>query len=148
MPGGCSGKRDSDLQWLRTAGHDRAMLYTRFLPQIHEDNMTEIIRLPDNFIGREDREKLESFAGHIVARGRAVRWHWDKDAAGNDIFEIQPVGVDHRPAVQISRNRTQDAYAARDTAGRPIVKGALDHVFAELEAYFIRLHGEGPDRYA
>jgi hypothetical protein len=110
--------------------------------------MAEIVRLPDNLIGREDREKLESFAGHTVARGRAVRWRWETDTAGNDIFEIQPGGVDHRSAVRISRNRTQDAYSARDAAGRPIVNGALDHVFAELEAYFVRLHGEGPDSYA
>jgi hypothetical protein len=115
---------------------------------MHRDNMTEIIRLPDNLIGREDREKLESFAGHTVARGRAVRWHWGKDSAGNDIFEIQPGGVEHRPVVRISRSRTQDAYSARDAAGLPIVRGALDHVFAALEAYFVRLHGEGPDSYA
>jgi hypothetical protein len=110
--------------------------------------MTQIIRLPDNFIGREDREKLESFAGHTVARGRATRWHWDKDAAGNDIFEIQSGGSRARPAVRINRSRAQDAYSARDATGRSIVQGALDHVFAELESYFIRLHGEGPDRPA
>lgn len=107
--------------------------------------MTEIIRLPDNFIGKEDREKLESFAGHTVARGRAIRWHWDHDADGNDIFEIHPVGKNRPPVVQISRNRELDAFAARDAAGHPIVKGTLDHVFSELEAYFIRIHGEEPD---
>jgi hypothetical protein len=115
---------------------------------MHGENMTEIIRLPDNFMGREDREKLQSFAGHTVAHGRAVRWHWDKDADGNDIFEIHTGRAERRPAVRISRNRAQDAYSACDAAGLPIVKGALDHVFAALEDYFVRIHGEGPDTLA
>jgi hypothetical protein len=53
--------------------------------------MTEIITLPDNFIGKEDREKLESFAAHTIAHGRATRLQWDKDTDGGDIFEIYPV---------------------------------------------------------
>jgi len=110
--------------------------------------MTDIIRLPDNFIGREDREKLESFAGHTIARGRAARWHWGKDADGDDIFEIYPSSADNTLAVSISRNRELDAYCVRDAAGQLISSGTLDHVFAELEAYFIRMHGEGPDTYA
>ena len=114
-------------------------------PSTDRGNMTDIIRLPDNFIGKEDREKLESFAGHTIARGRATRWHWGKAADGDDIFEIYPSGADHQLTVRISRNRERDTFSARDTAGHPIVSGALDHVFAELEAYFVRLHGEGPD---
>ena len=107
--------------------------------------MTEIIRLPDNFIGKEDREKLESFAGHTIARGRATRWHWDKNAAGDDVFEIYTGGADELLAVNISRDRQRDEYLARDAAGHPIVRGVLEHVFAELEEYFVRLHGEPPD---
>ena len=110
--------------------------------------MTEIIRLPDNFIGKEDREKLESFGGHTIARGRATRWHWGKDADGDDIFEIYPASADNTLAVSISRNRELDAFCARDAAGRSITSGPLEHVFAELEAYFVRVHGEGPDTYA
>jgi hypothetical protein len=108
-------------------------------------NMTRIIRLPDNFIGKEDREKLESFAGHTIARGRATRWHWGRNAAGDDSFEIHTGGADDRLAVKISRDREQDAFCARDAAGFTIVSGALDHVFAQLEDYFIRMHGERPD---
>jgi len=107
--------------------------------------MTEIIRLPDNFIGKEDREKLESFAGHTIARGRATRWHWAKNAAGNDVFEIYTGGADEILNVSISRDRQRDEYLASDAAGHPIVTGVLEHVFAELEGYFIRLHGEQPD---
>ena len=111
--------------------------------------MTEtIIKLPDNFIGKEDRQKLEGFAGHTVARGRAVRWHWDRDVDGSDVFEIVAGGLERRPVVRISRSRALDAYTARDAGGFPIARGSLDHVFAELEFYFARLHGEGPDSCA
>jgi hypothetical protein len=109
--------------------------------------MTEIITLPDNFIGKEDREKLESFAAHTIAHGRATHWQWDKDADGGDSFEIYPVGADNRLTVRISRNRELDRFCARDTA-QSIASGALEHVFAELELYLVRLHGEGPDTYA
>jgi hypothetical protein len=108
-------------------------------------NMTEIITLPDNFIGKEDREKLESFAAHTISRGRATRWHWDKDADGDDIFEIYPVGADKQLFVRISRNRELDAFYARDAAERSIASGTIEHVFAVLESHFARLHGEGPD---
>ena len=50
--------------------------------------MTEIIKLPENFIGKEDREKMESFGGHEISHGRATRWHWGEDADGDDVFEI------------------------------------------------------------
>jgi len=107
--------------------------------------MTRIIKLPDNFIGKEDREKLESFAGHTIAHGRATRWHWGRNAAGDDNFEIHTGGADDRLAVKISRDREQDAFCAQDTAGVTIASGTLDHVFAELEVFFIRMHGERPD---
>jgi len=110
--------------------------------------MTEIIRLPDNFIGKEDRERLESFAGHTIARGRATRWHWGKDANGDDIFEIYPGSADNTLAISISRNRELDAFCARDAAGQSITSGTLEHVFAELEAYFIRVNDDGPESYA
>jgi hypothetical protein len=110
--------------------------------------MTEIIRLPDNLIGKEDREKLESFAGHTIARGRATRWHWGRDADGDDIFEIYPSSADNTLSIAISRNRELDMFCVRDAAGQSITSGTLDHVFAELEAYFVRVHDEGPDTYA
>jgi hypothetical protein len=107
--------------------------------------MTRVIRLPDNFIGKEDRDKLESYAGHTIARGRATRWSWGKCADGDDRFEIHTGGADDRLAVTVSRNREQDAFYVCDAAGRLITTGPLDHVFAELEDYFIRIHGERPD---
>jgi hypothetical protein len=107
--------------------------------------MTRVIRLPDNFIGKEDRDKLESYAGHTIARGRATRWCWGKNADGDDRFEIHTGGANDRLAVTVSRNREQDAFFMFDAAGRLITTGTLDQVFVVMENYFIRIHGERPD---
>jgi hypothetical protein len=107
--------------------------------------MTKIIKLPNNFIGKEDREKLESFARHTIARGRATRWYWGRNAEGDDQFAICSHGADLQLAVTISRDRKQDEYYARDTVGDMIAQGAIEHLFAELEVYFIRLLNEQPD---
>ena len=107
--------------------------------------MSQIINLPANFIGKDDREKLESFGGHTIAHGRATRWHWDRNARGDDVFEIYHGGQRETLTARISRDRDLDAFRARDATGDLIVSSTLEHVFAELEAYFTRLHGEGPD---
>jgi len=106
--------------------------------------MSEIIQLPGNLIGKEDREKLESFAGHTIAHGRATRWHWGTDAHGNDVLEIYRGGAEEELAARLGRDRQRDAFRARDASGGLIAAGALEQVFAELEVYFARLHGEPP----
>ena len=103
--------------------------------------MTEIIRLADNIISKEDREQLQSFGGHVIAHGRATRWHWNKNG-DDDVFDIYRGGADEELAVSISRNRKLDAFYATDASGKVIATGVLDHVMAELDQYFIRLHGE------
>ena len=107
--------------------------------------MSEIINLPGNFMGKEDREKLESLGGHTIAHGRATRWHWETDANGGDVFEIYRGGKDQVLAARISRDRELDSFSARDAAGRSIVYGSLEQVFTALETHFKRLHGEVPD---
>lgn len=107
--------------------------------------MNKIHDLPDNFIGKADHEKLESFAGHTVARGRAVRWHWDKTGDGDDVLEIFRHNDADTPDARITRDRQQDAFLAHDAGGTLIASGILEHMLAELEAYFARLHGEMPD---
>ena len=104
--------------------------------------MSKIINLPANFIGEKDRARLESFGGHTISHGRATRWHWDKDSAGDDVFEIYRGGKHETLAVRISRHRQEDAFFAHDNRGYLLASGILEHVFAELDAYFIRLHGE------
>ena len=107
--------------------------------------MSKIIKLPANFIGKEDREKLESFGGHTIAHGRATRWHWDKDGDDNDVFEIFRGGTHEVVCVRINRDRESDAFHARDPAESLIASGTLEHVFTEVEKYLVRLYGDTPD---
>ena len=110
--------------------------------------MSEIINLAENIISRENREQLASFAGHTIAHGRATRWHWNKAANGDDLFEIFRGGAEEVLAVCISRDRKMDAFYAHDAMSNEVAAGELDHVMAELEQYFIKLHGEKPNESA
>ena len=104
--------------------------------------MSKIINLAENIISKEDREQLSNFGGHVIAHGRATRWHWDKAANGDDIFEIFIGGADEVLAIRVSRNRKMDAFYVYDANGKVISAGVLEHVMAELDRYFIQLHGE------
>ena len=106
--------------------------------------MAKIINLPDNFIGKEDREKLESFGGHEIGHGRATRWHWDKNANGDDIFEIYRGGPNEELVAQISRDRKQDIFYVKNASGKQVSAGTLDHIMAELDRFFAQMHGETP----
>jgi hypothetical protein len=106
--------------------------------------MAKIINLPDNFIGKEDREKLESFGGHEIAHGRATRWYWCKNADGADVFEIYRGGANEELVVQISRDRKHDMFCVNNASGKLISSGTLDHIMAELDRLFTQIHGETP----
>jgi len=107
--------------------------------------MTDIIELPDNFIGIEDKHRLESFGAHTISHGRATRWHWDKNAGGDDLFEIYCGGSHEVLAVRVHRDRKLDAFCAHDVNNTLVTSGTLEHIMAEMEEYFIRLHHEMPD---
>ncbi|MGF1615519.1 MAG: hypothetical protein ACFCVA_16870 [Gammaproteobacteria bacterium] len=98
-----------------------------------EKRRAQVIQLPDNFIGKADREKLASFGAHVIGRGRATRWHWAKDSAGADLFEIYKGGPNESLMARIRRNRPLDVFRAEDAAGRLIVAGTLEHVMAVLD---------------
>jgi len=104
--------------------------------------MTRIIKLPENFIGKEDREKLESFGGHEISRGRATRWHWDKDTNGDDIYEIYRGGANEKLVVKIGRDREHDEFHVTTSNGKLLTSGTLDHVMNILDEYLAKLHGE------
>ena len=106
--------------------------------------MSEIVRVPENFIGKEDRERLESFGGHTIAHGRATRWHWSSDDRGNDVFEIYRGGADEALAYRVSRDRSHDVFRVHDRDGREVLAGELDHVMAGLEEMLAAEHGEFP----
>ena len=107
--------------------------------------MTDIIQMPDNFIGLDDKHKLESFGGHSIAHGRATRWHWDKDEQGDDVFDIYRGGANELFTARIHRDRKLDAFCAHDERGQVLETGELEHVLAVLETYLMKLHGELPD---
>lgn len=107
--------------------------------------MADITELPDNFIGKDDRERLESFGGHTIARGRATRWHWAKDAAGGDCFELFAGGATEQRLARITRDRRADLFRVYDAEDGELAKGALEQVMAALEMYLMARHGELPD---
>ena len=110
--------------------------------------MGKVINIPSNLIGKDDREKLESFGGHTIAHGRATRWHWKVDGEGNRLFQIYSGGEDEVMAVQVSRDRELNAFCAHDCSGELIASGSLERVFTELERYFVYRHDELPDGYS
>jgi len=105
--------------------------------------MTEIVQLPENFIGKDDRERLESFGGHTIAHGRATRWHWDSDERG-DIFEIYRGGAEEELAYRLTRDRKNDVFRVWDARGAEAASGDLEHVMAQLDRLLSEEHGETP----
>lgn len=104
--------------------------------------MVEIIELPNNFFGKDDRERLESFGGHEIARGRATRWHWDKDEDNDDIFQLFAGGADEYLILTLSRDRSQDACCAHDGKHNHLSSGSLDHVMAAVDEFLALQHEE------
>lgn len=107
--------------------------------------MGEVTELPDNVIGKDDREWLEAFGGHTFGRGRATRWHWGRDMAGDDSFPLFSGGADGRFIASVSRDRDADLFRALDTDRRELVNGELEHVMAALDRYLKARHGKLPD---
>lgn len=106
--------------------------------------MSDIVQLPENFIGREDRERLESFGGHTIAHGRATRWHWANDGQSGDVFEIYRGGAHEVLAYRVSRDRKQGVFRVHDARERAVLQGDLEHVMAGLEKMLSTEHGESP----
>lgn len=106
--------------------------------------MSRNLNIPDNYINKEDRERLESFGMHTIARGRAARWRWSENMNGDDVFEIFCGGKDRTLAARIFHDRHQGIFYACDGEADTIASDTLAHVLADLERYFIRLHDELP----
>ncbi|MEA3412773.1 MAG: hypothetical protein U9R74_14700 [Pseudomonadota bacterium] len=106
--------------------------------------MAEVFVLPDNFIGKDDREKLESFAAHEISHGRATRWTWSRQGNGDDQLVIYRGGINEEAVAIVGRDRKADAFFAGDGDGKCFVTGALDHVMTGLDERLAVLHGERP----
>ena len=119
-------------------------LWQQVINEHHNGNNmgNKIINLEENIINRNDQQKLQNFSGHSIAHGRATRWHWTHDDRNSAVLEIFRGGENEKLAVRIYRDRTHDVFNASDSQGQQISSGALDHIMAELEKYFMKLHGE------
>lgn len=103
--------------------------------------MSEVIVLPENLIGKEDRELLSSFAGHQIGLGRATRFHWGSDEHG-DVLELYRGRPAERLLLEIRRDRERDLFLALDPGGRVLAEGKLDHVMVVLDTHLAELHHE------
>ncbi len=106
--------------------------------------MPDIVNLPENFIGKEDEQRLESFGAHLISHGRATRWHWNRQRGIDVAFEIFTGGPHERLLVAIVRDREHDRFAAKDGRGRIIAEGSLDHVMALLDKHSASAGGDEP----
>ena len=104
--------------------------------------MADIVELPKNLIGLEDQESLEVYGGHHISRGRATRFHWDKDKYGDPVFELYRGGANEELITRISRDRERDVFLAENARGQLLIAGTLDHVMAVLERKLAREHDE------
>jgi hypothetical protein len=95
--------------------------------------MPDIVNLPENFIGKDDEQRLESFGAHLIARGRATRWHWNRERGIDVAFDIFVGGSQERLFVSIVRDREHDKFIAKNARGRFVGDGSLDHVMAVVD---------------
>lgn len=100
-----------------------------------------IVVLADGSMTRADRQRLESFASHLVARGCAARWSWHGRSGHDMTLQLYKGRGDSDPMVYFRRSRAKRAFCARDAAGRVIAQGDLPHVLTVVDR-FARLWAE------
>lgn len=93
-----------------------------------------VVRLPDDFIGKEDEVKLESFGAHLIARGAATRWQWLRSGGFDVELEILRGGRDEELLARIGRDRSRRVFYAIDAWDQRIAEGPLDRVMAVVDA--------------
>lgn len=103
-----------------------------------------VVELPENFIGVEDAEKLESFGAHLISHGRATRWHWNREHGIDVAFEIFRGGPHEELMFAVRRDRDNDAFYVADPAGAVVEQGSLDHVMAVIDAIVRATNGDPP----
>lgn len=105
----------------------------------------KIVELPDGFIGKDDEARLESFGGHLIGRGRATRWHWNRERGVDIAFELFRGGADEAFLLAIKRDRVKDVFYILDAAGERLEEGKLDHVMTVVDSL---TRAEGDDALA
>ena len=103
-----------------------------------------VIELPDDFIGKEDEARLESFGAHLVGHGWATRWHWNRDHGIDLAFEVFRGGSNEELFLAIRRDRAKDVFYVCDAVGRRVEEGKLEHVMAVADSMARTLKRSGP----
>lgn len=93
----------------------------------------EVVRLPDNFIGKEDQARLESFGAYLIVHGLATRWHWNRRRGIDVAFELFRGGADEVRIFCIERSRANDVFVLSDGEGRALERGKLDHIMTVVD---------------
>lgn len=104
----------------------------------------KIVELPDDFIGKEDEARIESFGAHLIAHGCATRWHWNREHGVDVGFELFRGGPDEELLFAIKRDRANDVFYVLDAAGKRVEEGKLDHIMAVVDALARAGRGDGP----
>ena len=105
-----------------------------------------IIELPRDFIGLEDQARLESFGAHLIARGLATRWHWNRSHGIDVAFEIYRGGANEVLFCSIRRDHEHDVFYVQSGSANRRDRGKLDHVMAAVDAAAHAEHDDPPQR--
>jgi hypothetical protein len=92
--------------------------------------MAKLIDLPDDFIGKSDEKRLESFGAYLISHGRATRWHWNRRRGIDVAFEVYSGGAQERFLFRFQRDSAHDAFTLTDGDEGVIAEGPLDHLMA------------------
>lgn len=92
----------------------------------------KIVELPDNFIGRQDRKRLESFGAHLITCGHAVRWRWNRERDMDTAFEIFFGAAHEELPFCIRRDRKKRVFYVTDAQGKRLDEGTLTHIMTAI----------------
>lgn len=98
------------------------------------DSGNNVVRLPNDFIGKAEEVKLESFGAHLIAHGAATRWHWRRSNGFDVEFEVFRGGSDEELLVRISRDKSRSTFHAVDASGGRVAQGSLEHVMTVVDS--------------
>lgn len=104
----------------------------------------KVVKLPDEFIGKDDEARLESFGAHLIAHGIATRWHWRRLRGIDVAFEIYRGGAEEELFVSIKRDRRNGVFTVKDGYGRLIDAGTLERIMTTIDAQARRGNWDPP----
>ena len=91
---------------------------------------------------RDTHMKIEGPAALEAQLCFVQDWHWARDDKHDAVFEIFRGGANEELIARVYRDREHDVFIVCNEPGGTISTGTLEHVMAEMEEYFMRIHGE------